>query len=207
MRNADDGPVFGQRVNGRLDFSFRFGIERGCRFVENQDGRIAHEGSSDGDALPLALGKIGPAFAHFSVVAQRKLRDEVMGEGCPRRRLDLGPRCSPPSARNILGHGLVEDDDLLTDQRHLPPEILQDRESAAPRVVVTFPAAGEQPAETLRVAAIATLSAEPAIPYLHVSDYALLRLARRSRRTPMSTTSAGGFWSNGKATCGTMGLR
>lgn len=80
---------------------------------------------------------------------------------------------------------------VLTNRHCLPPEILQDRESAAPRVVVTFPASGEQPAETLRVAAIATLSAEPAIPYLHVSDYALLRLARRSRRTPMSTTSAG----------------
>ena len=40
VRNHDDGAAFHQHAERLLDQHFRFGVEMGSRFVENQDGRI-----------------------------------------------------------------------------------------------------------------------------------------------------------------------
>jgi hypothetical protein len=86
---------------------------------------------------------------------------------------------------------LVAPNLVLTNRHCLPPEIIQDGESPAGRVTVAFPASGDYPASTVRVSALAAVSSEPNIPYMHVADYALLRLARNVNRPVMAVSSAG----------------
>ncbi len=50
----------------RLDFLLGLGIDRGSRFVEDQDARIDQQGAGDGDALALAAGQPLAAFADQS---------------------------------------------------------------------------------------------------------------------------------------------
>ena len=52
--DGDDGAVFHQRVKCLLDKMFRGGVERGCRFVENENRRILEQGAGDGETLFLA---------------------------------------------------------------------------------------------------------------------------------------------------------
>ncbi len=40
VRDADDGAVFGEVIDGFLDFGLGLGIERGGGFVEDEDGAL-----------------------------------------------------------------------------------------------------------------------------------------------------------------------
>src|SRR5471030_1878650 len=61
--DADDGAVFGEMVDGFLDFGLGLGIEGGGGFVEDEEGGVADEGAGDGDALALAAGEALAPFA------------------------------------------------------------------------------------------------------------------------------------------------
>ena len=56
MRNADDGAVFLQPIDGRLNLGFSARIERRRRFIENNDRCVADECARDRDALSLSAG-------------------------------------------------------------------------------------------------------------------------------------------------------
>src|SRR5205807_5836386 len=61
-----------------LDQRFRFRIEAGGGYIEDQDARIGQDGASDRDALLLAAGKLHPAFADDRVVlVLERLREFV----------------------------------------------------------------------------------------------------------------------------------
>ena len=49
-----------QPIHGFLDQTLGFGVERGSRFVENQNWRIDEQRARDRDALPLAAGEPVP---------------------------------------------------------------------------------------------------------------------------------------------------
>ena len=57
---------------------FRFRIERGGRFIENQDRRILQDGARDRHALLLAAGQFQAALAHHRVITLRQRFDEIM---------------------------------------------------------------------------------------------------------------------------------
>src|SRR6185312_16041144 len=52
------GPLLGQLLHGGKDLTGRLGIERGSRFVEENDLGVHREGSRDGRALTLAAGQL-----------------------------------------------------------------------------------------------------------------------------------------------------
>src|SRR5689334_16712584 len=60
-------------VDGFLDESLRFGIERRRRFVENENGRIDQQGARDRNALALAAGEPCAALAEDGFVALGQL--------------------------------------------------------------------------------------------------------------------------------------
>ena len=56
-------------------------VERGCRFVEDQDAGIADQRTRNGHALALAARQRDAALADRGVVALRHFTDEVVGAG------------------------------------------------------------------------------------------------------------------------------
>src|SRR4051812_33650772 len=46
-----------------LNQRFAFGIEAGCRFIENEDSRIGQDRTGDSHALPLATRKLHAALS------------------------------------------------------------------------------------------------------------------------------------------------
>src|SRR5713101_8134539 len=51
-----------------LNERFRFGVQAGSRFIENEDAWIGENGAGDGDALLLSTGKFYTAFADDRIV-------------------------------------------------------------------------------------------------------------------------------------------
>ena len=54
VRNDEGRPATAELTQGPLDSRLGFVIDRRCRFVENEDGRILDDRPSDGQTLSLA---------------------------------------------------------------------------------------------------------------------------------------------------------
>ena len=121
--NADDGAIFGEVVDGFLDFGFGLGIERGGGFVEDKDGRVADKGAGDGDALALATGEALAAFAEGRVVAVGQCADEVVRVGFAGGLDDFVAGGADFSVADIFGDGAIEEEDVLADERELRAEV------------------------------------------------------------------------------------
>src|SRR5690348_2221291 len=114
VRDHKDRAAGKQAIDGFLDQPLRFGIERRCRLVEYEDGRIDEEGSRNGDTLSLTARETGPAFAEDGLVALWQLGHEAVRVGGARRGNDLrfristgGPVC------DVVGHRVVEEYGVL----------------------------------------------------------------------------------------------
>ncbi len=57
VRDRDGRSPLRRRVEGRLHDLFGFAVERGRRFVEEENFRVAEESAGDGDALLLTAGE------------------------------------------------------------------------------------------------------------------------------------------------------
>ena len=121
--DADDGAVFGEVVDGFLDFGLGLGIERGGGFVEDEDGGVADEGAGDGDALALAAGEALAAFAEGGVVALREGLDEVVGVGFAGGGDDFLARGADFAEGDVFGDGGVEEEDVLADEGEVGAEV------------------------------------------------------------------------------------
>ena len=77
----EGGAVFHHFGHGLLDQLFRFRVQRGGGFVENEDLRFFQHGPGDGDALALAVGQEDAALADHGLVLQRQFGDEIGGAG------------------------------------------------------------------------------------------------------------------------------
>ena len=69
---------------------FGCGVEGGGRFVEHEDGRIAHYRTGDGEPLPLAGGELAAAVGEDGVETVRQAVDVVVHAGHPDGLEDLG---------------------------------------------------------------------------------------------------------------------
>src|SRR6478752_2943662 len=58
-------------VERALQFLFRRRVQRGCRFVQDEDGWVFQEGARDGEPLALASGKRTASLADDRVEALR----------------------------------------------------------------------------------------------------------------------------------------
>ena len=67
MRDGDHRASAHQAAQGFADRFLGLAVERGGRFVEQQERRVLEEGARDGDALALAAGKLDAALADDGV--------------------------------------------------------------------------------------------------------------------------------------------
>ena len=86
-------------VERALHCGFAFRVECACRFIEEQDRRIAQDGACNGNALALAAGEgQGRVRRHLVSNAVRQgVEDKLVGFGRASRRLN-GCRADAPSA-------------------------------------------------------------------------------------------------------------
>ena len=84
-----------QPVERVLDQPLAFGVERGGRFVEQQQRRIAQQRAGNGDALALPAGQARAAFAHEGVEAFGKRAQELLGIARRARPATARPRSRP----------------------------------------------------------------------------------------------------------------
>ena len=113
--DGDDGTVFHQRVKRLLDKMFRGCIESGCRFVENEYWRIFEQRAGDGEALLLAAGEKGAAFAGHAVVFFRFRQDEFICVGLMCGFDDLFFRRVRRAVLDVFADGVVEKERILRD--------------------------------------------------------------------------------------------
>src|SRR5690606_26810875 len=92
-----------------------------------------------GDALSLAARKLHPALADDRVVAIRKLADELLAVGQPRRlqhRLLLGVR---PGVEDVLPDGAVEEEVVLKHRAEVAAVVCEANPGEVPAVHKNLP--------------------------------------------------------------------
>ena len=71
MGDHQNGASVHRLFQAHLHGSLGFGIQGASGFVQQEDGRIAKNGSSDGHPLQLAAGDVGASLLESGVVAVR----------------------------------------------------------------------------------------------------------------------------------------
>ena len=110
---ALDDPAFGCR------------IQRRGRFIEDEDGGIGKKRPRGRDPLPFADRQRRPSLADDGLEALRQPIDETLERRLARRRHHFGVRRAGTRVADVLGDRRVQDDRLLIDERHLPPQVRQ----------------------------------------------------------------------------------
>ena len=117
MRDDNRRAAAHQTAQRRLHVPLRLGVERRGGLVEQQDRRVLQHRARDRDALPLPAGEPDAMLADRRVVALRQVADEGVGGGGNRGGLDIGVRRTEPAIGDVGAHRVVEQADLLRDQR------------------------------------------------------------------------------------------
>ena len=82
VRDDERRPLAHQTLERLLHGLLRLAVERGCRFVQDEDARVLEQRAGDGHALALPATQLHPAFAHKRVVAIGQIDDELVRVGC-----------------------------------------------------------------------------------------------------------------------------
>src|SRR5262249_27244975 len=104
---------------GFLDIHFRFSVELGSRFVEDQYWRVLKKGASDGDALSLTPAETHAPLADYGAVALWQAHDEVVGESCIGSGFDALCGHAGKAIANVVPDSVVEQDIFLSDHGDL----------------------------------------------------------------------------------------
>ncbi len=102
-----------QRLADRL---FGFTVQRGGRFIQQQDRRVLQEGARDGDALPLPAGDLDSAIADHGRHALGEILDEIAARR-DRRAQHLVVRRARPAVTDVFPDRAVEQRDVLRHDR------------------------------------------------------------------------------------------
>ena len=112
----DEGcPGAHQSIQGTLNESLGFGVERRGRLVEDEYGGIPQQGASDGNTLSLAARKEYSLLADNTVIRMGHLHDKIVCVSHHRSFLNCREGNIVSSVGDILGDGSVEENDLLGD--------------------------------------------------------------------------------------------
>lgn len=115
VSHHDGGPPLHDPVERLLDHPLRLDVEGAGGLVEQQDGRVFDDGSSDGHALLLAAGELHPSLADLGRVPFRERADEGVGVGELGRLDDLRLRRAVLPVDDVVVNGGGEEDGFLLD--------------------------------------------------------------------------------------------
>jgi hypothetical protein len=113
MGNQQRSAASHQSLNIPHHLDFDQWIEMGRGFVQNQNGRIAEQGASNGKALALAAAKTQSLLANPGVVTVGQGLDELMQVGLFRRSNQLGFADFRPGQEQVIPNGAIKQVGLL----------------------------------------------------------------------------------------------
>ena len=113
----DEGRVAPQGGHGVGDARFVFGVKGARGLVEEDDGRGLQERAGDGNALAFSSGQRAPALADGGVPAVRQAFDDLVDSAQASRFLDICAARVGVSDAHISFQGVVEEVDVLEDER------------------------------------------------------------------------------------------
>src|SRR5258708_25042258 len=96
-----------------LNERFRFGVQTGSRFIENEDAWIGENGAGDGDALLLSTREFYTAFADDRIVFFFEGLGEFVDSGNAARFHDFFFPAVRPGKRYIFPNGPFENKNFL----------------------------------------------------------------------------------------------
>ncbi len=119
MGDGDDRAA-GHQPFQRLDHKvLGLRVQRGSRFVEDQNRVVADQRSGDADALALAAGQRGAAIADQAVVAVGHAVDELVGVGQLGRRNDVVVGGVGAAERDVVADGASQQHRVLQHEADL----------------------------------------------------------------------------------------
>ena len=124
MRDHDGRASLHELLERVLHELLALGIKCARRLVQHEDRRVGEHGARDGDALALPARELDAALAGHGVKALRKPLDELERVCLACRLAYLVHRGVRAGIGDILGDGAVEEQRLLRDVGHLPPQAL-----------------------------------------------------------------------------------
>ena len=122
VRDDQHGAVARDAPHVLLDHPLALIVERARRLVEDEDARVAHQRTGDGDALALAARQARAALANDRLVTLRQFEDELVRAGERRRRGNPLDRHAWVRQRDVVTDRTIEEDVLLQHDPNLPPE-------------------------------------------------------------------------------------
>lgn len=121
-RPYNDRLVMGQLRDSLHQLLLVLRVHVGGGLVQNDDGRILHDGPGDGNALPLAAGKRRAALTDDGIKALRQRHDKVIAACFFRRSLYLLHGGVGLSKADIVGNGVREQIDPLEHEGEIADE-------------------------------------------------------------------------------------
>src|SRR5262245_411055 len=119
MRDNERRAAAHQVTQTFLNQRFRFRVEAGSGFVENQDARISENRAGDGDALFLPARQTHAAFADDGVVLVREVFRELIYAGDAASFEDFLFARIRPRERHVLADRSVEEKSVLQHDSEL----------------------------------------------------------------------------------------
>ena len=125
MGDHQRGTVGHQRFKGLAHRLLVHGIKMGCRFIQDQHGRIFQKRPGDGNALALPARKPHTAFAHHGLKTFGKTCHQFT-QGCPLKCCGKFFFSRVRSGNQDIGaQGVIEEKSILCDERNLSAQIIK----------------------------------------------------------------------------------
>ncbi len=125
MGDEDGGAALHDLTEAGEDALFGVGIDRGEGVVEDEDARVADDGSGDGGALFLAAGESDSALANHGLEAAGELEDLVSDVGDGGGLFDLLGGGVRGAEGDVVADGVGEEEGLLRDEADVSAEGLE----------------------------------------------------------------------------------
>ena len=120
MGDDEAGPAFAQHPECLLDMAFRFCIERGRCFVQDQDRRVLQQRARDGEPLALAARQTQAVVADLGIETARQRRYEFRDEGgLSGRQHMLARQVTQGAVGDVVVNAVIEQHHVLTDIGYL----------------------------------------------------------------------------------------
>lgn len=125
VSNDKDGFIPHQIVDGLLHDAFRFVVQSGGGFVQNDDGGIFQKGASNGHTLFLPAGEENAAFSDFGIDAVGQAGDEVGEVSAVQRAVYFLICGTGVTKQNVFSDGTGKEEIILKDYGDICPQGLQ----------------------------------------------------------------------------------
>src|SRR4029077_14479422 len=125
VRNEDGGPIAHDFTQMIENLVFGVSVHTGKRVIEDQDTRVADNGTRNRRTLLLSARESYAALAHQSLILLRETLNISRNAGGLRRRAHLLIACVHVAEGNVFANSLAEKKSLLRHEADLVPQKLQ----------------------------------------------------------------------------------